>query len=208
MKKTTINGKWYIKLGDLDHLRRNLIRDIRDKYQPGEDGQIHMSPEDVGQIGAYSHIMVAILEEELHEAHLTATDPESLRRNHDEIYNRLRQEWMDGKFVIVAKDSETGEALYFRKMCGPDGNTPTFTPKKRQTIEYDDYYQATNVLHYLKERLGDESGLTDLCVMPMYLAYMTEKEAKALLDAIFRDDDDAADGVGQAFSPDAEEEEK
>ena len=202
MRIHNFDGKQYIALGDLNHLRRNLIADIRDKYTRGEDGQIHMTPEDVGQIGAYSHIMVTILEDELRTASVTATDPESLRRNHDEIYDRLRQEWMDGKFIIVGKDAKTGEALYFRKMCGQDGDTPTFTPKKRQAMEFDDHYQATNVLHCLKEQFGDESGLDELCVMPMYLAYMTEEEAKLLLDAIFRDDDDIADGIGQTFSPD------
>lgn len=208
MKIHVFDGKQYIALGDLNHLRKNLIADIREKYQPGEGGQIHMTPEDVGQIGAYSHIMVEILKDELHMASVTATDPESLRKNHDEIYNRLRQEWMDGKFVIVAKDAETGETLYYRKMCGPDGDTPVFTSQKRLAMAYDDHYQASNILHHLNEQLGEESGLADLCVMPMYLAYMSEDEARKLLDAIFRDDDDCVDGVGQAFSPDAEEEGK
>ena len=194
MKKTTINGKWYIALGEFDHLRRNLVRDIYDQYEKDENGKIHLSDVDVGRIDAYTHIMTAIMEEEV----AAADRPEDIKKRHE----RLRHEWMEDKYLIVGKDTETGGNLYFRKMCGPDGDTPTFTTMKRKALEYDNHYHATNFLTYLKNRLDGESGVADLKVMPLYLAYMTEAEAKKLLSAIFRDDEDDGSGVGWAFSPD------
>lgn len=195
MKKTIINGKQYIALGEFDHLRRNLVRDIYDQYEKDENGQIHLSEIDMGRIDAYTHIMSAIMEEEIR----AADSPQDIKKRHE----RLRAEWMDDKFLICAKDSNNGETVYFRKMCGEDGDTPTFTTQKRKAMEYDNHYHATNFLAYLKDRLDYECGLADLRVTPLYLAYMTDDEAKKLLDSIFRDDDeDDASGVGQAFSPD------
>lgn len=193
MKKTTINGKQYIALGEFDHLRRNLVKDIYDKYEKDENGTIHLSEVDMGRVDAYTHIMMAIFEEEIQ----AADRPEDIKKRHE----RLRQEWMDGKFLICAKDTETGEKLYFRKMCGPDGDTPTFTTMKRKALEYDDYYHVTNFLAYLKDRLNGEESISDLTITPLYLAYMTEAEAKKLLDAIFREENDDGSGVGQAFNP-------
>lgn len=193
MKKTTINGKQYIALGEFDHLRRNLVRDIYDRYEKDENGQIHLSEVDMGRVDAYTHIMTAICEEEIS----AADSPYDIKKRHE----RLRYEWMEDKFLIVGKDAETGGTIYFRKMCGEDGDTPTFTKMKRKAMEYDNHYHATNFLPYLKNRIPDGSIL-DLRVMPLYMAYMTEQEAKKLLDAIFRDDEDDGSGVGEAFNPD------
>ena len=194
IKKTIINGKQYIALGEFDHLRRNLVRDIYDGYEKDENGQMHLTEFDQGQISAYAHIMTAIDEDEIR----AADRPEDIKRRHE----RLRSEWMDGKYLITAKDAETGDTIYFRKMCGEDGDTPTFTTQKRKALEYDDHYHATNFRAYLNNRLDAESGIADLRVMPLYMAYMTEAEAKKLLDALFREDEDDGSGVGQAFSPD------
>ena len=196
IKKTIINGKQYIALGEFDHLRRNLVRDIYDKYEKDEKGQIHLSLDDMGRVDAYAHIMTAINEDEIR----AADSPEDIKRRHE----RLRSEWMDGKYMITAKDAETGDTIYFRKMCGEDGDTPTFTTQKRKALEYDDHYHATNFLAYLNNKLGDESDITDLRIVPLYMAYMTEAEAKKLMDALFREDEDDGSGVGQAFSPDKE----
>lgn len=194
MKKTIIDGKQYIALGDFDHLRRNLVRDIYDRYEKDKNGLIHLSEADMGRVDAYTHIMTAVMEEEIS----AADSPEDIKKRHE----RLRHEWMDGKFLICATDSETGVEMYFRKMCGEDGDTPTFTTQKRKATEYDNHYHATNFLSYLKNRLDRESGIADLRIVPLYQAYMTDAEAKKLLDAILRDDDDDASGVGQTFNPD------
>ena len=45
MEKITLNGKLYIGLGDFDNLRRNLIRDIYDRYERDENGEL--LPDDV-----------------------------------------------------------------------------------------------------------------------------------------------------------------
>lgn len=193
MKKTIINGKQYIALGEFDHLRRNLVRDIYERYEKDENGQIHLSPEDMGRVDAYAHIMTAICEEEIR----AADSPEDIKKRHE----RLRYEWMEDKFLIVGKDAEQGDTVYFRKMCGEDGDTPAFTTMKRKAMEYDNHYHATNFLTYLKNCIPDGSIL-DLRVMPLYMAYMTEQEAKKLLDAIFRDDEDDGSGVGETFNPD------
>ena len=185
MKKTVINGKQYIALGEFDHLRRNLVRDIYDQYEKDENGQIHLSEFDMGEVSAYAHIMTAIMEEEIH----AADSPQDIKKRHEQ----LRSEWMEGKFVICAKDTETGDEIYFRKLCGPNDDTPTFTPKKRQAMEYDDYYQATNYAAYLRNRL-EGSGIRSSEVKPLYLVYMTDAEAKKLLDAIFRDDEQDGEG--------------
>lgn len=193
IKKTIINGKQYIALGEFDHLRRNLVRDIYDQYEKDDEGMIYLSDVDMGRIDAYTHIMTAINEDEIRNA----DSPQEIKERHE----RLRQEWMEDKFLICAKDTETGKTVYFRKLCGDD-DTPTFTTVKRKALEYDNHYHATNFLSYLKNRLDAECGLEDLRIVPLYMAYMTEAEAKKLLDAIFRDDEDDGSGVGQAFNPD------
>lgn len=198
MKKHIFDGKQYIALGDFNHLRRGLIREIREKYEKGSK----ISDFDQGQIMAYSHIMVVLLEEEPHNAHLTSTNADELRKKHDEIYDKLKQEWMDGKFVICAKDTQTQQNIFFRKMCGPDGDTPAFTTDKQLAMVFEDHYVASNYLAYLSNRLNDEGCIDNLRVVPLYMVYMTNEQAKKLLDAIFRDDEDEADGIGQTFNPD------
>ena len=216
MKKITLNGKRYIALGELDHLCHNLVRDIWDKYEKDENGQIHPTPEDVGAVAAYGHIRVEILHDELEQARLNANSPETLRAEYDKVYKKMRDEYIEDRYLIVGKDGE--EKIYFRKMCpyapkpeheeGTEPtdeeteeyeDTPVFTSMRRLADSWTDHYQATNFCEYLKRR----TKMDNLKVVPAWTQYMTGDEAKKLLDAIFRDDDeDDASGVGQAFSPD------
>lgn len=189
MEFLTVNGKRYIALGDFDHLRRGLIKDIRDKYTKGEDGQIHMTPEDVGSICAYSHIMVEMLKDDMHEICGRATSPEELRNGYDELYDSIRDEWMRGKYCIVAKDGETGERLYFRKWCDqadPEKDeTPVFSTLKRDAMTWNDHYYATLTL----ERLRRECAFDDLRIVPLYMIYASKQAHERLLNAIFGDED-------------------
>ena len=187
MDMITINGKHYIGLGDFDHLRRNLVLDIYERYEKDENGQIHLSPEDLGRIDAYSHIMVEIMSDETRVIQRSAENAEDMRSQYDAMYRNIREEWMDGKFCIVCHDPDTGEVMYFRKLCehveeGKD--TPVFTSMRRKAMDFNDHYQATNMLAYLK----NETKIEDLRVMPLYIVYMSESETKKLLDAILRDD--------------------
>ena len=194
MDMITVNGKRYIALGDFDHMRRNLIKDIYDKYEKDENNQIHLTPEDMGWTGAYHHIMVEIMRDTTHAICETAKDAEDLRRRYDEMYDSIRQEYLDGKFCIVCSDPETGATMYFRKLCEhvEEGKeTPVFTTMRRLAMDFSDHYKATNMLAYLK----NETEIEDLRIMPMYIAYMSNEEAKKLLDAIFRDDE--RDGEGE-----------
>lgn len=178
MKKTMLNGKRYIALGDFDALRHNLVRDIYDKYERDENGQYHLSDLDAGQIHAYSHIMTAIMDEEIH----AAESPDEIRAMHDVI----RREYLRDKYVIVGRDDE-GD-VYFRKMCccGEDGEeVPAFTGVKRLAKTFDDHYIATLWAKGLSDRTGHE-----LKVKPLDIVMMSAEEAQRLLDAIF-------DGAGE-----------
>lgn len=196
MRIHTFDGKQYVALGDLNHLRKNLIADIRDKYERGEDGQIHMTPEDVGQIGAYSHLMVEVLKDQLHVASEEATDAKSLRENHDRVYNRIKREWEEGKYAIVATDltqEKPGECYFVRIDESEDGETetPVFTDMKRKAYAFEDYHDATCRLEWLKEHTKDMgAAVTNLRILPMFTLYMTNNTAKRLLNAIFGDEDD------------------
>ena len=89
--KITINGKRYIGLGDLEHLRHCLVRDIVEGYDKDKH---EMTDYDRGQIEAYTHIMTKIMEDELEECE----SPDDVKR----LRESIRKEWMEGKFVIDA----------------------------------------------------------------------------------------------------------
>lgn len=194
MRIHVFDGKQYIALGDLNHLRRNLIQDIRDKYERGEDEQIHMTPEDVGQIGAYSHLMVEVLKDQLHAAHEAATSAASLKRLHDEVYDRIKREWEEDKYAIVATDKTQGEpkTIYFARMDeGDDGeSTPVFTDERRKAEAFDDYFIAQCRLDWLKEHTKDMgAAIENLHIEGMWLVWMDGNAQKRLLDAIFGEGD-------------------
>ena len=178
MKKTVINGKRYIALGDLDHLRYNLCKDIYDRYERGEDGKIHLSDTDMARIDAYHRIMAEVMAVEI----AAAETPDEIREMHDE----MRKEWMRDKYVIVGNDN--GQNVFFRKMCGAmndDGDEqPVFCSKIRLANTYDDHFAATTMALYLKQDYDLE-----VKVEPLYLYAMTNNDAKKLLDAIFKKDD-------------------
>ena len=188
----TFDGKQYVALGDLNHLRRNLIQDIRDKYERGEDGQIHMTPEDVGQIGAYSHLMVEVLKDQLHAAHEAATSAASLKRLHDEVYDRIKREWEEDKYAIVATDKTQGEIVYYARTDEDDNGkqTPVFTDERRKAEVFDDHYIAQCRLDWLKEHTKGMDGAIDgLHIEGLWLVYMNSDAQARLLRAIFGEDE-------------------
>ena len=188
----TFDGKQYVALGDLNHLRRNLIQDIRDKYERGEDGQIHMEPEDVGQIGAYSHLMVEILKEQLDVARERATDTELLRKGYDRVYDRIKREYEEDKYAIVATDKTQGEIVYYARMDeDKDGKqTPVFTNERRKAEVFDDHYIAQCMLDWLKEHTkGMGSAIDELHIEGLWLVYMNNDAQTRLLRAIFGEDE-------------------
>lgn len=188
----TFDGKQYIALGDLNHLRRNLIQDIRDKYERGEDGQIHMEPEDVGQIGAYSHLMVEILKDQLAVAREEATDSESLRKNYDRVYDRIKREFEEDKYAIVATDKTQGEIVYYARTDeDKDGKqTPVFTNERRKAEVFEDHFIAQCRLDWLKEHTKGMSGAIDeLHIEGLWLVYMNSDAQARLLRAIFGEDE-------------------
>lgn len=189
MRIHTFDGKQYIALGDFDWLRHNLIKDIRDKYEQGQTP----SAEDIGAIGAYSHIMVEILKDKLHAAHEEATDAESLREGHDRIYRRIRWEWAEDKWLICATDKTLGEekTVYFARMDeGPnDTETPVFTDQKRKAYFFEDHYSAECRASWLRKHIdGMEKAVDNVRVEAAYL-HFTDM-AERLLNAIFGDEDD------------------
>ena len=187
MEKITLNGKLYIGLGDFDNLRRNLIRDIYDRYERDENGKMNLSERDAGEVAAYAHIMTKVMEDELR----ACETPNEVRALHE----RLRKEWMHDKYVIVGNDN--GQNVFFRKMCGAmndDGDKqPVFCSKIRLANTYDDHFAATTMAWYLSQNWDLE-----VKVEPLYLFAMTNEDAKKLLHAIFDDKDEPeyhGDGV-------------
>lgn len=192
MRIHTFNGKQYIALGDFNWLRQNLIKDIRDKYEKG----VSSSPEDVGQIGAYSHIMVEILKDQLHAANEAATDAKSLREGHDKIYDRMRWEWAEDKWMICATEKAQGgsKSIYFVRIDDEDSEkeTPVFTEIKRKAHFFDDYYDAKCMMQRLEGLTkGFEKAVCDIRIEPAW-AHFTNV-ADRLLNAIFGDEDEEAD---------------
>ena len=184
MEKITLNGKRYIALGDFDHLRHNLCKDIYDSYRPAGDGKIHLTGTDMARIDAYHRIMSEIMYEEIH----SAESPDDIREMHD----KLRKEWMRDKYVIVGNDN--GENVFFRKecACGESGKeTPVFTSKIRLAKAYGDYYTALCVSQYIQQDYDIETK-----VEPLYLHAMTRDDAKKMLAAIFKSDEPEYHGDG------------
>ena len=180
MEKIKLNGKRYIALGDLDHLRYNLSKNIYDRCERGEDGKIHLSETDMAKIDAYSTLMSEVMAGEL----AAAESPDEIREMHDD----LRREWMRDKYVIVANDN--GNNVFFRKMCDAmnenkeDAEQPVFTSKIRLANTYSDHFNATVMARYLMQNWDIETKIE-----PLYLFAMTNSDAKKLLDAIFKDKD-------------------
>lgn len=177
MEKITINGKRYIGLGDLEHLRHCLVRDIWENNDKEE-----LSDYDRGEIAAYSHIMTKIMEDELEECE-SPDDVKQLRES-------IRKEWMEGKFVIDAIDAETNERVFFRNFCGEDCETPAFSTKLRFAREFGNQFHAEWILGLIKKRTSEESGLKWLTVHPMRFFFEKPGEReKRLLNAIFGEDE-------------------
>lgn len=180
MEKITLNGKRYIALGDLERLRHNLIRDIYDKYEKDENGQIHLSPEDMGWTGALHHLMVCVMEEEYKEC---APD----RKKCNEMHDAMRREQFIGKWCIVGSDPETKETVYFRKWCpyiakdeDDDGeDTPVLSSLRRDAKLYGDYYKAMLDCENVKKKFCK----MDFAIRPGY--YVSGDAERRLLDAIF-----------------------
>ena len=59
MEKITLNRRRYIGLAEFNHLRKNLIKDVYDRYERDENGKIPLSERDAGYIDALSHIMTS-----------------------------------------------------------------------------------------------------------------------------------------------------
>ena len=188
MDKITLNGKQYIALGEFNHIRKNLVKDIYERYEKDENGQYHLSEADIGRVDAYAHIMTAIMEDEIR----SAETPDEIR----EIRKKLENEFLLHNYIITSNDNDTGERIYFRKYCEPvndDGEyTPVFTTVPRLAKTWTDYYYATIVAGSLKQRTGDDS----IRAVPACYHLLPPGEAeKRLLNAIFGDSEDDSGGV-------------
>lgn len=181
MEKITLNGIRYISLSEFNHIRRNLVKDIYERYDKDENGQMHLSEFDQGQVAALSHIMTVIMDEEVHEAE----SPDEIR----EIHRKLDVEYTFHRYVIIGKDEETGEMVFFRKYCAianEDELTPVFTSIQRLAKTWTDHYRATVVCDVLREKTGDST----LKVEPAWIYLLPPGEAeKRLLNAIFGNDE-------------------
>lgn len=181
MEKITLNGKRYIALGEFNHLRRNLVKDVYDRYEKDEDGKLHLSEYDQGQIDALSHIMTEIMYEEIKDAE----SPEEIKA----MRYKIESEFARHSFMIVAKDEDTGDEVYFRKYCEhieEDEETPVFTGMKRLAKTWSDHYAATITAESLKRETGNKS----IKVVPAWTRLLPAGAEKKLLNAIFGDDTD------------------
>ena len=187
MRIKTFDGKRYIALGDFDHLRHNLVRDIYDDNERDENGQYHLSDYDSGRIAAYTHIMTEILIDEIHDCE----SPDEIRQ----LYKRIRNEYLRDKYCIVYKDDETNEILFFRKYCehiNEGEETPVFTGMKRLAKDFDDHYVATCTLKRIEMEYEDLKG--KLSIKPLDLIFTTKEDADRLLRAIFGSDETEKEG--------------
>lgn len=182
IKKIMIDGKRYIGLGDFDHLRHNLARDIYDYTPRDENGVYQLSEFNKGQIEAYTRIMTSIMSEEVEEAE----SPDEIR----DMRKRIEREYLRGKYCIVSKDPETGEIFFFKTYCEyvEEGKeTPVFTKLKRLAKDFDDYYVALCTKKRIESEIEEHLPLE---IKPLDIVYMTKEEAERLLNAIFGKDDD------------------
>lgn len=159
MKKITIDGKRYIGLAEFDHLRYNLIRDIWESYEKDENGHRHPNDFDRGRIAGMFEIIHEVMIEDVR----ACESPDEIR----EMHKNLQREYLRGKFVIVTKDEETGERLYYRMQCEhvEEGKeTPVFTNMKRLAKAFDDYYDALGWVTYLEANAGGEYTIVEACI--------------------------------------------
>ena len=182
MEKITLNNKRYIGLAEFNHLRKNLIKDVYDRYERDENGKIPLSERDAGYIDALSHIMTEIMYEEVRDAE----SPEEIKAMH----RKLDLEYALHNYIIIAKDPDTGEELYFRKFCehvNEGEETPVFTGIKRLAKAYSDYHAATIVAGRLRRETGDDT----IQIIEAWRRLLPPGEAeKRLLEAIFDGDDE------------------
>ena len=187
MEKITLNGERYISLGEFNHIRRNMVKDIYDRYEKDENGQMHLSERDIGAVTVLSHIMTEIMIEEIH----SAESPDEIRKMHGD----LDVEFAVHRWVIVGKDD--GNKVYFRKLCEcapkEDGQeseeVPVFASMARFAKTFHDYYKAHVMLDALERELGENN--LELQIVPAWAELLPPGEAeKRLLKAIFKDGDE------------------
>lgn len=177
MEKLRINDQRYISLAEFNHIRRNLVKDILERYDKDENGKRHLSEFDQGQAAALSHIMTVVMDEEVHDAE----SPDEIR----DMHRKLDMEYALHRYIIVGKDSETGERVFFRKYCEhveEDELTPVFTSLPRLAKAWTNYYWATVACEVLRRSTEDET----LRIEPAWIYLLPPGEAeKRLLNAIF-----------------------
>ena len=181
MEKIKLNGVRYIALGEFNHLRRNMVRDVYDRYRKAGDGKIHLSEYDQGYTAALHHIMTEVMSEEIHDAE----SPEEIKAMHRQVDSEFARH----NFMIVAKDADNGEEVFFRKYCEhihEGEETPVFTNKARLARTWSDHYAATSVAESLRRETGDES----IRAVPAWTRLMPAGAEKRLLAAIFGEDKD------------------
>lgn len=180
MEKITLNGIRYIGLGEFDRLRRGMVQDIYAKYEKGEDGHIHLSPEDMARVDALTHLMVEIMHEELSDC-----GPD--REKRDRVYAELRSEALKRKWCIVTKDGPDDKPAYFRMWCDQakeDEETPVFSTLKRDAKLFSDHFAAQMTYDHIKAQCPE---MEHIDIMPA--SYLSGDAEKRLLDAIFGDND-------------------
>ena len=179
MEKIKLNGVRYIALGEFNHLRRNMVKDVYDRYRRAGDGKIHMSEFDQGYTAALHQIMTGIMYDEIHDAE----SPEEIKA----MRRQVDSEFARHNFMIVAKDAGSGEEVFFRKYCEhihEGEEAPVFTNMARLARTWSDHYHAATVAESLRRETGDES----IRVVPAWTRLMPAGAEKRLLEAIFGED--------------------
>lgn len=194
MQFITINGAWYAKVADIDHLARKMRKEIYDRYQKDEEGHINLSEQDVAITGSYIHFMTEILLDEIH----ACDSPDEIR----EMHSKLESDFYKDKWVIQSRDGD--EILYYEKYCTgalvaslkEDGKTddeikaaldetpeglPVFTSKAIYANYFDDHSVACTVCDSINRKFD---GI-DCKVVPA--AMTSNKECKKMLDKILKE---------------------
>lgn len=179
MRIVKVDNKHYINLGDLDHLIRQLMWEINDKYDRDsegcfwqKDGTFGLTHDDSITKAAYTHVMTKVLSNMIH----ACESPEEVR----ELHNKIESEFYWDKYVITLKNKDDygkDSVLFFRKFCldamkarlreegkieeeisrmvnEGDCGDPVFSEHSRDALYYEDHDSADSATTYIKHNYG------------------------------------------------------
>lgn len=204
MKLTEIDGKYYLKLCDMERLLHDLRRDILEnsEYETDGDGKrkYHLTDAEMQTLNALYFVSSCAKKQLV----VQCETPDEIR----ELHEKIRRRYYDGKYYLseVQRD-EKGKPvsiLYFRQYCPGAMKTRLETEGKtedeiNEALEdsegdpvFSEYSKDAKLFESMEEAYSDRTYLNHHCKMNLEVneAWLLDSRMrKSMMDYLFKEVD-------------------